>query len=326
MMYQTTKPFNSSVSFAPRSLKAGEAGASLWRLTALVFLCTVLVFLTGTRTLAQEQVANMEGETFQNADVKQSKVSCTTDVKGGNVNFFTSGVAVGPFAGTFIESGDIQFDPITGQVLGGKLTFEIKSEKGFITGNKTPIDGEARCTVDKGTGVITIAVRISTLEYTANIGPTTDTGGATLDLFASLDPKLGLTTLQFTEVFHSSNVVRSTFGKVTGGGNLTQGDQKAAVTFGFNAQNTENGMKGAGTIIDHNAGMKVKILDVTAFSISGTHATFSGNAEVNGVVEKYTIDVDDLGEPGGGLDSFRLVTSSYGTGGTLSGGNIQVHK
>jgi hypothetical protein len=325
-MYQTTKPFNSSVSFVPRFLNAGQAGATLWRLAGMTILSIVLVLLTGTRTLAQVQVENLEGETFQNADARQSKVSCTSDVKGGNVNFFTTGVAVGPFAGTFIESGDIQFDPITGQVLGGGLGFEIKSDKGFITGRKTPIDGEARCTVDNGTGVMTIAVRISTLEYTANIGPTTDTGRATLDLFASIDPKLGLTTLQFTEVFHSSNVVRPTFGKVTGGGNLTQGDQKAAVTFGFNAQNTENGMKGAGTIIDHNAGVKVKILDVTAFSISGTHATFSGSAEVNGVVEKYTIDVDDLGEPGGGLDSFKLVTSSYGTGGTLSGGNIQVHK
>ena len=318
-MDQTTKRFNSSPKFVT---SAAVAGASICRLTALALLCSVLVFLTATRTLAQVMVPNLEGETFQNADVRQSRITCAS----GKLNFFTLGDAVGPFAGSFSESGDIQFDPITGQIFGGALSFDIKSDKGFITGKKVPIDGEARCTVDERTGVITIALRISTLAYTAQIGPSTDGGRATLDLFASIDPRLGATTFQFTEVFHSSNVVLPTFGKVTGGGNLTQGDQKAAVTFGFNAQNTDNGMKAAGTVIDHNAGVKVKILDVTAFSISGTHATFSGTAEVNGVVEKYTIDVEDVGEPGTGLDSFRLVTSSYGTGGTLSGGNIQIHK
>jgi hypothetical protein len=158
------------------------------------------------------------------------------------------------------------------------------------------------------------------------LGGTTVSGKATLDLFASSDKSLGLTTLLFTEIFHSSNLVPSTFGKVTGGGNITQTIGGSGVTFGFNAQNTEKGMKGSGTIIDHNAGVRVKILDVSTFSIVGTHATFTGTAEVNGVVEKYRIDVDDLGEPGTGLDSFKVVTDSYGAGGTLSGGNIQVHK
>ena len=85
-------------------------------------------------------------------------------------------------------------------------------------------------------------------------------------------------------------------------------------------------MKGAGTVIDHNAGIKVKILAVGTFVVSGTQATFTGRAEVNGVEERYRIDVNDLGEPGVGLDSFKIVTDSYGGGGTLTGGNIQIHK
>ena len=72
-------------------------------------------------------------------------------------------------------------------------------------------------------------------------------------------------------------------------------------------------------------GTKVKILDVTLFAIAGSHATFVGRAEVNNVVENYRIDVDDLGEPGTGVDAIRIITDSYATGGTLTGGNIQVH-
>jgi hypothetical protein len=38
------------------------------------------------------------------------------------------------------------------------------------------------------------------------------------------------------------------------------------------------------------------------------------------------IDVDDLGEPGN-FDTFRIQTDSgYSAGGTLAGGNIQIHK
>ena len=84
-------------------------------------------------------------------------------------------------------------------------------------------------------------------------------------------------------------------------------------------------MKGSGVIIDHNLGTKVKILDVTLFGIAGSHATFVGRAEVNSVVENYRIDVDDLGEPGTGVDAIRIITDTYATGGTLTGGNIQVH-
>lgn len=115
-------------------------------------------------------------------------------------------------------------------------------------------------------------------------------------------------------------------GKVTGEGNIAQTGSGNGVTLGFNAQNTEQGMKGSGTIIDPNAGVKVKLIDVTSFAISGTHATFAGKAEVNGVEQRCRIDVDDLGEPGTGIDAFKIVTDSYGTGGTLCGGNIQIHQ
>ena len=61
--------------------------------------------------------------------------------------------------------------------------------------------------------------------------------------------------------------------------------------------------------------------------VAGTHATFSGNAEINGAPTMYHIDVDDLGEPGTLRDTFKIVTDSgYSAAGVLTGGNIQIHK
>ena len=42
--------------------------------------------------------------------------------------------------------------------------------------------------------------------------------------------------------------------------------------------------------------------------------------------ERYTVDVDDCGEPGS-ADTFGIKTDTYANGpSTLIGGNIQIHK
>ena len=57
-----------------------------------------------------------------------------------------------------------------------------------------------------------------------------------------------------------------------------------------------------------------------------THATFFGNATVDGAPTTYRIDVDDLSQPGAGGDSFKLQTGSgYTVGGVLVRGDIQIH-
>lgn len=77
-----------------------------------------------------------------------------------------------------------------------------------------------------------------------------------------------------------------TLGKVTGGCNILQSGNGSGVTFGFNAQNTQKGMKGSGVVVDHNIRKKVRIIDVTFFAVAGAKAVFMGRAEVNGVEEK----------------------------------------
>lgn len=61
--------------------------------------------------------------------------------------------------------------------------------------------------------------------------------------------------------------------------------------------------------------------------ISGTHAAIFGNATMNGDATTYRINVDFVAEPGRGRDTFRIqLASEYVASGTLTGGNIQIHR
>ena len=81
---------------------------------------------------------------------------------------------------------------------------------------------------------------------------------------------------------------------------------------------------------DDKAGTTVKGTGVEHFTISGSKATITGTATVNGSSGyRYTLTVVDNGEPGSS-DTVRLVVTQTGTswklddGGTLGGGNAQV--
>jgi len=291
----------------------------------MFFAITFTFLLVGEGVRAQ--TPTLEGETLQST--RAEKVSC--DNNSGQLGIEIRGIATGPYPGEFYEIGTLLFDAVSGQVTGGSLDFTIFTPtQKTVHGIKVPKEGTIRCTNDPKAGISTVTLTVSVLSYSADllVEMTADEGHATLDLSSSTNnsTKPPTTRLQFTQIFHSSNYVASTPGKVTGGGTIVQVDRGSGITFGFNAQNNDGRMKGTGTIIDHNAGVKVKILDVATFAVVGTHATFTGRAEVNGLEENYRIDIDDAGEPGPGVDSFKIVTDSYAGGGTLSGGNIQVHK
>jgi hypothetical protein len=98
------------------------------------------------------------------------------------------------------------------------------------------------------------------------------------------------------------------------------------VTFGFVAQSQDSKLKGHCEVVDHLTDTHVECLDVTSFAQTGNHATFSGNARVNGVPTTYRIDVQNNGEPGVGSDTFAIqTTSGFTAGGVLTAGNVQVH-
>jgi hypothetical protein len=119
----------------------------------------------------------------------------------------------------------------------------------------------------------------------------------------------------------------STPGQVTGGGQVPNAAGNDRAAFGFTAKNTVTGPKGQCTFVDPSPTTKIKCASVTALAVAATHATLFGNATINGQPTTYRIDVDDIAEPGRGRDTFRIqTTSGYIAGGTLTAGNIQVHR
>jgi hypothetical protein len=166
-------------------------------------------------------------------------------------------------------------------------------------------------------------------DYTATI--TTSSGGfhdAGLALVAVQGSQGGCGPVSFgngvnqaSEQFAISNGVVPilTPGKATGGGAIP------GATFGFNADSDSKGLKGVCEVM---VGQHVvHCVDVTTYTQSGNRATFSGDAVLDGIAARYTIDVTDNGEPGIGKDTFSIVTSTgVSDSGVLTAGNIQVHQ
>ncbi len=124
-------------------------------------------------------------------------------------------------------------------------------------------------------------------------------------------------------------VPASTPGQVTGGGQIQfpQMPPSDEVSFGFNAQSDGTTTKGNCNVIDHDKGVHIKCDNVQALVVVGPHATFFGQADQDGVTTNYRIDVDDLADPGAGMDMFKIQTDhGYFAGGFLTAGNIQIHK
>jgi hypothetical protein len=115
----------------------------------------------------------------------------------------------------------------------------------------------------------------------------------------------------------------STPGKVTGGGWIGA----AKSNFGFTARYTADMPAPSGelTYIDRQTGAKLSSTSVTLVAISGSHVVLAGTGTVDGVTVEWRVEVDDLGEPGR-TDTFSVSWPGYSAGGTLNGGNIQIHR
>jgi hypothetical protein len=116
----------------------------------------------------------------------------------------------------------------------------------------------------------------------------------------------------------------STPGHVTGGGQIASLGRP--ITFGLEARSTASGLQGGCTVVDQATGTKIRCETVTALVQTPTHASVFGSGTLDGAAMTYRIDVDDLGEPGAGVDTFQIQTDGgYLAGGVLSAGNVQIH-
>ena len=116
---------------------------------------------------------------------------------------------------------------------------------------------------------------------------------------------------------------------MTGGGFINVGSSRA--NFGFNAGFKPNSSTPEihFNYIDHNTGMHMKAASISVYVTGDTPMTrhMEGDAEIDGVSGfTYSIDAADNGEPGRS-DTLRIsLSNGYSAGGTLAGGNIQLHK
>ena len=313
---------------------------------ALVAGLVVVAFPAST-ALADAAPPTLAGEALFDST---PAITVNCDVNGTSViSFSASGVATGPYPGTFTEVGRASIGPqsfdVNGTPTGPLMTFDavftIDSPVGQVTGTKTlvlPItDPGTQVAIGQcGTTPIGDAVELVnvnahfTVHYDAEISsPAGEFSDHGVDPLVFLNRVTTVATgfvqtQQFFENFASdlgAPQPLTTPGKATGGGQIP-----GNVTFGLTAKSDEHGVKGNCTVIDRANNAMVKCLDATTYAQTGTHAVFRGNAVVNGAPTTYRIIVDDNGEPGAGRDMFSISTASgYTATGVLTDGNIQVH-
>jgi hypothetical protein len=259
----------------------------------------------------------------------ETDVNCNPD-GSGTITFFAEGIAVGPYPGTFTESGTAVIQP-AGTTASIEASFTIVSGTTVINGTKTigtlpNMINQGGCFTFDGNELIDIVTAVS---YQARIdtveGSFDDSGLGRIDAEdASIAPDIDVNRFQESFVVSNGVVAVPTEAHVTGGGWILS-QTGGQVSFGFEASKNEQAARGTCTVIDHAADVSIRCLTVDTVVQTATHAYFEGQAEVNGEVEHYRIDVDDLGEPSIG-DTFKIETDSYTALGPLLGGNIQIHQ
>ncbi len=252
--------------------------------------------------------------------------------------YSASGVATGPYPGTFTESGTVYVDaPGTGDsgpVLSLHADFTIASGSTIITGSKdmkVAATNAGSCSAGSSSYD---AKFVSAATYTATIdtasGSFTDSGSANVDTARSesfdisQSPSVSLGGVsRFRESFDGSSGATpgaSTAGSMAGGG-LTMG----GVVFGVFGKSDGSSVRGLCGAYDFRQKTLVRCLTVDSFVITGSKATLTGDAMVNSVKTRYQIEVSDMGEPGW-RDSFKLTTGSgYSTQGSILLGGIRIH-
>jgi hypothetical protein len=308
------------------------------RFLLVASLVVAAVVAAAPSATADVPPAELTGEAFFAFEIPvesgSSEITGTCNPTGvSNFSFHVTGFAAGPFPGSFDESGTFSVGPApTFGLLSFQSSFTILAADATITGTKTLTSGGVAfgvCNsfiVGGDLAIPTDNVQMqATVDYTAQIttvaGTSTDTGTSFVDYG---DTRVrGVPNLQefsFSETY-TSTAFLNTPGRATGGGQIQPG-----VSFGFVAMSDGVTPKGVCDVVDKASAVRVKCLDVTAYTQSGTHAAFKGDATVNGVPTTYRIDVDDVSEPNNGSDAFRIVTGTgYSVGGQVTSGNIQVH-
>lgn len=125
------------------------------------------------------------------------------------------------------------------------------------------------------------------------------------------------------------------FGQVSAGGwfvpdGVTAGrGDTGRVHLAFHARADTGAPDGELRWRDRSAGVDLTLVGYTALVVDGEVATLTGTVrDGTGAEHAFVLTARDAGEPGRGADrvELRLLDAGYAAGGTLRGGNVQVHR
>jgi len=200
-----------------------------------------------------------------------------------------------------------------------------------------------KITVDKTPPVVTINApadggfypvggAVPALDYTVtdNLDPTPNVGVSDYDNYVAGEKIVTVTATDCAGNIGSDSVtyyVLENF--VTGGGKInTLGGKKAAWTFAGTVGNLEDGSVGQFQIVDHANKITYHCNnDFSYLVFTGDKAEFTGNFtnNKNANTDELTIIIEDLGEPGAGVDKISVTGFITLSTTLISGGNFQVH-
>ena len=323
---QATAPIVGTVTLADTGSlpsQGGELDASLLQANTPLAQAEVLsAFTTGFHSTAQSEasVANivlLPGNPNQiTADFIRADTTATCNRVSGSSELVNLKVG----SQTIVVAGT----PNQTVIIPGVLTLVINEQTSSSSGgtNSITVNAIDLTTIDG----IRIIISSASSDVTC-VTTTATTATATVTVTTTVTTT---TTASQTQTTTSQPV-----DFMTGGGFIIVNGAHA--NFGFNAgyKPGKTTVSGQLTYIDHGTGMKAKATSIDRYynpnGSTGTTRTFSGQAEVNGVSGFYfTVTVTDNGEPGKGNDYFSITLTGpnfyYHQGGTLGGGNIELHK
>ncbi|HSO28802.1 MAG TPA: hypothetical protein VLS28_02795, partial [Candidatus Sulfomarinibacteraceae bacterium] len=261
-------------------------------------------------------------------------IVATCDPNGtSTISWSVSGDAIGPYPGTFVETGSATLGPQTapayvnglqlGYLVSVEAFFAIDSPTGQVIGSKRLTSTTASLSdvggcrnlnsfvlADLSTASGTFRrVLAQSMAYEAVI-ITGDAAyldaGSTGVLLEHFDGT-GMAEIDVVQegfISSESAVLAASDGRATGGGRV------ADVTFGFTAMRDKAGTKGRCAVVDAPADVMVRCLDVLSIVVSGNRATIYGNGLFNDTPVRYRMDVIDVAESGAGADSWTIRVSN----------------
>jgi hypothetical protein len=311
-----------------RNVERGVLEMTHTRLTTYLLALAALMIALVPSGAAAETTTSLGGERLQGTG------PATIDCTRLEANFEVSGIATGPYPGTFQETAVFRTASFTSTSGSFAARFVIQSGTTVITGSKQGVLNPASLCGGDPSVAFGSGSALFTATITTPTGTSMTAGGSSADV--SLNVSSSIATLD--EVFKPPPIPAPgpCDVKITGAGRFTA-DNGDRVSFSGSSTGSSTGEATSNLrYVDHGPAepLRIELLTVGPIFCTGAgQATFSGTALVNGqgpfIFEVEFQDSDAPGVPEalqGRPDLFRIaLETGYRSGEQfLEGGNIKV--